>query len=95
MSRLALLLIALLLFGCTTQSSLQQRVARMHVGMTMDEVTDLLGQPTSSNNNGALIVYDYRFSPEHPLALHENSRPTTSYYVIVGRDNRVRSFGPN
>lgn len=94
MTRLAPLF-ALLLLGCATQSSLQQRVARMHVNMTMDEVTDLLGQPTSSSNNGALTIYDYRFSPDHPLALHENSRPTTSYYVIVGRDNRVRSFGPN
>ena len=95
MNRLAPLFFALLLLGCTTQSSLQQRIARMHVGMTLDEVTDLLGQPTSTSNMGALIVYDYRFSPEHPIALHENSRPTTSYYVIVGRDNRVRSFGPN
>ena len=94
MSRLAILL-AFLLFGCTTQSSIQQRVARLHVNMTVDEVVDLLGKPTATSNNGALVIYEYRFSPDHPLALHENSPPTTSYYVIVGRDNRVRSFGPN
>ena len=41
-------LIALLRLGCATTSSIQQRVARMHVGMTMDEVTDLFGKPTSS-----------------------------------------------
>jgi hypothetical protein len=95
MNRLAPLLFALLLLGCATESSLQQRVARMHVGMTFEEATELLGKPASSSNMGALIVYDYRFSPDHPIALHENSRPTTSYYVIVGRDGRVRSFGPN
>jgi hypothetical protein len=94
MNRLALLF-ALLLFGCATPSSIQQRVARLHVNMTVDELTDLLGKPTATSNNGALIIYEYRFSPDHPLALQENSPPTTSYYVIVGRDNRVRSFGPN
>lgn len=88
-------LVALLLLGCVTQSTIQQRIARMHVGMTMDEVTDLIGNPTATSNMGALIVYEYRFSPEHPLALHENSPPTTSYYVIVGRDGRVRSYGAN
>jgi len=89
-------LFALLLFGCATEPvSIQQRIARLHVGMTYSEVNDLLGKPVTTSNMGAVIVYEYRYSPEHPLALHEYSQPTTSYYVIMGRDGRVRSFGPN
>jgi len=85
MNRLAPLL-ALLLFGCTSLSSVPHRIALLHVNMTQQEVTDLLGKPRSTNNLGALIVYDYYFT---------DSQPPTSYYVIIGRDGRVRSFGPN
>jgi len=92
MNRLAFLL-ALLMFGCATDETVPRRVALLHEGMTQKEVNDLLGKPRSVNNMGALVVYEYVFS--QPAALHEGSPPTMSYYVIVGRDGRVRSFGPN
>ena len=92
MNRLALLL-ALLLVGCASNDSVPRRVALLHVGMTLQEVNDLLGKPRSVSNTGALRVYEYAFT--QPAALHNDSPPTMSYYVIVGRDGRVRSFGPN
>jgi len=79
-------LLALLLFGCASMSSVPRRIALLHVNMTQQEVTDLLGKPRSTNNLGALTVYDYYFA---------DSQPPMSYYVIIGRDGRVRSFGPN
>jgi len=94
MNRLAPLL-ALLLLGCTSMSSAPQRIALLHVGMTQQEVTDLLGKPRTTSNMGALIVYDYLFSQSQPTAFHASEPPTMSYYVIIGRDGRVRSFGPN
>jgi outer membrane protein assembly factor BamE (lipoprotein component of BamABCDE complex) len=92
MNRFALLL-ALVLLGCASNDSVPRRIALLHVGMTQKEVDDLLGKPRSVSNNGALRVFDYVFA--HPAALHDGSPPTMSYYVIVGRDGRVRSFGPN
>jgi outer membrane protein assembly factor BamE (lipoprotein component of BamABCDE complex) len=78
--------LALLLLGCTSMTTVPKRIALLHVNMTQQEVTDLLGKPHSINNMGALFVYDYYFA---------DSQPPMSYYVIIGRDRRVRSFGPN
>ncbi|MDR3406337.1 MAG: outer membrane protein assembly factor BamE [Chthoniobacter sp.] len=76
----------MLLLGCTSMSSVPKRIALLHVNMTQQEVTDLLGKPRTISNMGALLVYDYYFA---------DSQPPMSYYVIIGRDGRVRSFGPN
>jgi outer membrane protein assembly factor BamE (lipoprotein component of BamABCDE complex) len=92
MNRLALLL-ALFLFGCASDSAVLHRIALLHEGMTQQEVYDLLGKPRTVNNLGALFVNEYVFT--QPVALHDNAPPTMSYYVIIGRDGRVRSFGPN
>jgi hypothetical protein len=92
MNRLALLA-AILLLGCANNNAVSHRIALLHVGMTQEEVNDLLGKPRSVNNMGALMVNEYTFT--QPVALHNGSPPTMSYYVIVGRDGRVRSFGPN
>ena len=94
MHRLAILL-ALLLFGCASHSSIPQRIALLHIGMTQQEVIDLLGKPRTTSNMGALIVYDYFFTQGQPTVLHSSEPPTMSYYVIIGRDGRVRSYGPN
>jgi outer membrane protein assembly factor BamE (lipoprotein component of BamABCDE complex) len=94
MNRLAPLL-ALLLFACANTSSIPHRIALLHVGMTQQEVTDLLGKPRTINNMGALFVYDYLFTESGPAALHPSEPPTMAYYVIIGRDGRVLSFGPN
>ena len=87
------LLLALVLVGCASDSALLHRIALLHVGMTQQEVNDLLGKPRNVNNMGALVVNEYVFT--QPVALHDNAPPTMSYYVILGRDGRVRSFGPN
>jgi outer membrane protein assembly factor BamE (lipoprotein component of BamABCDE complex) len=72
---------------------MMHRIAELHVGMTQQEVTDLLGKPQKVTNNGALTTYDYVFN--QPVALHSSDPPTMSYWVIIGRDGRVRSFGQN
>jgi hypothetical protein len=86
-------LFALILFGCTSTYSLPHRIALLHINMTEQEVIDLLGKPRSISSTGALTIYDYYFT--QPVALHNDSAPTLSYYVIIGRDHRVRSYGPN
>jgi len=94
MHRLAPLL-ALLLFACASARPVQHRIAELHVGMTQQELTNLLGKPRTISNMGALLVYDYVFTQEQPSVLHQSEPPTLSYYVILGRDGRVRSYGPN
>ncbi len=88
-------LFALLLFACASTAPIQHRLAELHIGMTEQEVINLLGKPRTINNMGALFVYDYVFAPDTPAALHPNEPPTMAYYVIIGKDGRVRSFGPN
>jgi outer membrane protein assembly factor BamE (lipoprotein component of BamABCDE complex) len=88
-------LLAALLAGCAASNTDYQRVAQLHVGMTTQEVTALLGQPRSITSQGALVVYDYplRHTAASTRRTSETSGP--SYYVIVGRDGRVQSYGPN
>jgi outer membrane protein assembly factor BamE (lipoprotein component of BamABCDE complex) len=83
-----LVLLAVILLGCAGNSSTNQRIASLHEGMTRQELISLLGNPRTVTNQGALSVYDYAFPASQ-------SAPATSYYVIVGKDDRVRSFGPN
>jgi len=87
MNRFALLFLAILLAGCATGGSVPERVANLHQGMTLAQVNALLGKPHNVTHQGALTVYDYVFNQGQPTA--------TSYYVIVGEDGTVRSYGPN
>jgi outer membrane protein assembly factor BamE (lipoprotein component of BamABCDE complex) len=89
------ILLAILLPACTSMESAPRRIAELHVGMTEQELTSLLGKPRTVTNQGALSVYEYLFTQPQPAAFHADQPPSTSYYVIVGRDGRVRSFGPN
>ncbi len=86
-------LLAILLVGCA--NSLQHRYSRLETGMTRQQVIALLGEPRSSTSNGALITMEYDFAQEQPAVLHAGQPGRSSYYVIIGRDERVRSFGPN
>ena len=87
MKRSAPLLLALLLTACATGGTSPRQVARLQTGMTLQQVNSLLGKPYRETNQGALAVYDYVFNPGQPTA--------SSYYVIIGRDGLVRSFGQN
>ncbi|HEY3898552.1 MAG TPA: outer membrane protein assembly factor BamE [Chthoniobacter sp.] len=87
MNRLASLFLALLLTACATGGTGPRQVAHLQVGMTLQQVNSLLGKPFHVTNQGALTVYDYVFNQGQPTA--------SSYYVIIGRDGLVRSFGPN
>ena len=83
---LCLFLLGTLLSSCTNTDTAPHRFAELEVGMTLQQLTSLLGKPRTINNQGALAVYEYVFT---------QPPPTVSYYVVVGRDGRVRSFGPN
>jgi outer membrane protein assembly factor BamE (lipoprotein component of BamABCDE complex) len=87
MKRFASLLLALLLTACATGGPSPKQVARLQDGMTLQQVNSLLGKPYRVTNQGALTTYDYVFNQGQPTAC--------SYYVIIGRDGLVRSFGPN
>ena len=80
-----LALLAIVLIGCAT-NSLDQRMASVREGMTQSELTDLLGKPRTITKQGALRTFDYVFTDHGTI---------TSYYVIVGQDGLVRSFGHN
>jgi hypothetical protein len=85
MKKLALLL-AVLLVGCASDSSLTRRMANVREGMTTQELFAVVGKPQRTTNQGALRTYEYVFN---------DTKPPTSYYVIVGEDGRVRSYGQN
>jgi len=93
MHRFFLLLFVIVLTGCDTPKAGYQRVAQLHVGMTLSEVNSLLGQPRRSTSQGALTVYDYAVPQTGKV--RADGTPGASYYVIVGRDGLVRSFGSN
>jgi outer membrane protein assembly factor BamE (lipoprotein component of BamABCDE complex) len=86
-------LLALFIDGCAT--SPQERYSQLQSGMTKQQVIALLGQPKSSTSSGALITMEYDFAQQKPGVVHAGQPARSSYYVIIGRDERVRSFGPN
>jgi len=88
-----LALLALLILGCAT--SPQNRYSRLEAGMTRQQVVALLGEPRSSTSNGALTILEFDFAQQQPAVQHAEQPGRSSYYVIIGRDERVRSFGPN
>ena len=90
------LLAALAIFaaGCAITSP-QERWSHLEVGMTRQQVVALLGEPLSSTSNGAFITLEYNFSQQQPTVVHSTQPSHSSYYVMIGRDERVRSFGRN
>ena len=86
---LVAVLVTILFAGCQTP---EHRAARLHPGMSRDEVISLLGQPNAVVHNGSLEVMNFDLT-------HLDSGGQRSvgnrYYVIFGRDRRVESFGPN
>ena len=91
--RRLLAMCALLLVGCAT--SPQHRYSQLEVGMTKQQVFALLGPPRSSTSNGALITMEYDLAQQRPAAFHPGQPPVSRYYIIIGRDDLIRSFGPN
>jgi hypothetical protein len=88
------LLLAVILLGCA--NSPQHRYAHLEVGMTRQQVVNLLGEPQRTRFNGALTVLEYNLNREQPAALHPEQPAQSAFYVIIGReDGRVRSFGRN
>ena len=91
-SRFAVLVSALftiLVTGCHTP---EHRAARLHTGMSRDEVISLLCPPISAVHNGSLEVLNFDLTqPDTRGRRSVGNR----YYVIFGRDRRVESFGPN
>lgn len=82
-------LVTILVTGCQTP---EHRAARLHTGMSRDEVISLLGPPISAVHNGSLEVMNFDLT--QPDASGQRS-VSNRYYVIFGRDRRVESFGPN
>jgi outer membrane protein assembly factor BamE (lipoprotein component of BamABCDE complex) len=84
---------AIALTSCAT--SPQERWSHMEVGMTKQQVLALLGEPVSTTSNGALVTMEYDFAQQQPGIAHRGQPGHTSCYVMMGRDDRVRSFGNN
>lgn len=82
-----LIVLAVLIMGCASDNTGARRFASLREGMTKQELVSLLGQPRTVSHQGALSVYEYGFTQGAPGG--------SSYYVIVGEDGRVRSFGRN
>lgn len=88
------LLLAVMLIGCA--NSPDHRYARVEVGMTREQVVNLIGEPRRTSYNGSLTVMEYNLEGIKALALHSDYPARSTYYVIIGRqDGRVRSFGKN
>lgn len=86
---LVIALISVLFCGCQTP---EHRAARLHTGMSRDEVISLLGPPISAVHNGSLEVMNFDLTqPDIGGQRSVGHR----YYVIFGNDRRVESFGPN
>ena len=83
----------ILLTSCA--SSPQVRWSQVEVGMTKQQVVALLGQPKTTTSNGAFVTMEYDFSQQQPAVVHPNQPGHSTYYVMIGRDDRVRSFGAN
>jgi outer membrane protein assembly factor BamE (lipoprotein component of BamABCDE complex) len=81
------------LTSCAT--SPQERWSHMEVGMTKQQVIALLGEPVSTTSNGALVTMEYDLAQQQPEVAHRSQPSHTSCYVMIGRDERVRSFGNN
>jgi outer membrane protein assembly factor BamE (lipoprotein component of BamABCDE complex) len=89
-----LAILAIFIAGCAITSP-QERWSHMEVGMTRQQVIALLGEPLSSTPNGAIITMEYDFSQQQPAVMHSTQPSRSSYYVMIGHDERVRSFGRN
>ena len=87
-AKLITAVVMILVTGCQTT---EHRLARLHTGMTRSEVIDLLGRPKAVAHNGAMEVLDFDLTPRD----YRDQRPGAKwYYVILGPDKRVESFGP-
>ncbi len=60
--------------------------------MTRQQVIALLGEPLSSTSNGAIITMEYDFSQQQPAVVHSTQPSHSSYYVMIGHDERVRGL---
>ena len=90
-SRLALAFAALMSFTIAGCQTTEHRLARLHTGMTRSEVIDLLGSPKTVAHNGAMEVLDFDLTQRD----YRDQWPGGKwYYVILGPDKRVESFGP-
>lgn len=92
--RLLLAALAIFIAGCALTSP-QERWSHVEIGMTRQQVVALLGEPLSSISNGAIITMEYDFSQRQPAIVHSTQPSHSSYYVMIGRDERVRAFGRN
>lgn len=88
------LLLTVFFVGCANTPD--HHYARVEVGMTREQVVNLLGEPRRTTFNGALAVMEYNLDGTQPAAHHPEYPARSTYYVIIGReDGIVRSFGKN
>jgi outer membrane protein assembly factor BamE (lipoprotein component of BamABCDE complex) len=86
-------LLGLLIVSCAAPSA-QERYAQLRRGMTRHDVVQLLGEPHSTSASEKYITLEYDFT-EEPDAAHPVPQALSPYYIIIGKDDRVRSFGTN
>jgi outer membrane protein assembly factor BamE (lipoprotein component of BamABCDE complex) len=79
---LAAVALVSLICGCATRSSMNQ----LSVGMTKEQVLDILGTPHTKEAHNDVEVLDYTLGDPSPFSTH------TTYYVEL-RNSKVTSFG--
>lgn len=78
---LLVLLAAALMFGCAASA---QKMNRLQLGMTEEEVLDTIGKPNSTSSKQDEVLLKYR--------LRTSGLWTNTYYVRL-QDGKVDAFG--
>jgi outer membrane protein assembly factor BamE (lipoprotein component of BamABCDE complex) len=89
MKRLAILAILLpCVFGCATTAN---RMNKLSVGMTKQQVISEIGQPTHTSGTDGVEYMNYQFASNKDDAFYNLTRP----YFVELRDVKVVAFGRN
>jgi len=82
----AVVVLAILLAGCATTD----RINRVNIGMTKEQVIAVMGQPSSTTANTEVEYLVYRL--QVALIVQADEKPFEQYYVRL-RAGRVDSYG--
>lgn len=83
-----LVLAGLLVMGCATSN----RMNKISIGMTKEQVIAAMGQPTSTRATAGVEYLEYKLRESGDLVAGTWTEPNRKYYVRL-RDGRVDAYG--